>query len=474
MGSGSPAEPAPDLIRGGRPERRRRTSVGLRGGLEHLSARLAHSGRRGIGKQPGIIENGAELVAIAEAANRGIGAVGVHAREFAALAGAGADLLDGAYDLPVLRIERRGFSHAQGQVRGADATPGEAVDRHDLLEIRQRLTGLHNGEQQDLLIGVLPVIGAAIEHRAIGAETARAARWIAAYVHQRLGLCLGIDHRTDDAVGAGIQQLRGEDRLVPGNADHGNRRRRRDRLEHADRGRVIDRAVLQIDGDAVETLMRHDLRRIGIGERQPAVEHGAAAGESFSQLVFPHSLLPSRSDASHDARTASFGFVDAERVINPRRHDDNDPWLLAPPRAGAEPPGTLPSCRAEKSNREERMKVAKLETLRCGAGWRNYNFLKLSTDEGIVGWSEFDEGFGSPGVGTVIEQLAGRVVGRPVSAHEHIHAELYCATRPDAGGVVTEAMGAIENALLDAKAKALALPSFELLGGKLRDRSRLY
>jgi len=120
------------------------------------------------------------------------------------------------------------------------------------------------------------------------------------------------------------------------------------------------------------------------------------------------------------------------------------------------------------------MKVTKLETLRCGAGWRNYNFLKLSTDEGIVGWSEFDEGFGSPGVGTVIEQLAGRVVGRPVSAHEHVHAELYCATRPAAGGVVTEAMGAIENALLDAKAKALGVPCYELLGGKLRDRIRLY
>jgi len=120
------------------------------------------------------------------------------------------------------------------------------------------------------------------------------------------------------------------------------------------------------------------------------------------------------------------------------------------------------------------MKVTKLETLRCGAGWRNYNFLKLSTDEGIVGWSEFDEGFGSPGVGTVIEQLAGRVVGRPAGAHEHIHAELYCATRPAAGGVVTEAMGAIENALLDAKAKALGVPCYELLGGKVRDRIRLY
>jgi L-alanine-DL-glutamate epimerase-like enolase superfamily enzyme len=120
------------------------------------------------------------------------------------------------------------------------------------------------------------------------------------------------------------------------------------------------------------------------------------------------------------------------------------------------------------------MKVTKLETLRCSAGWRNYNFLKLSTDEGIVGWSEFDEGFGSPSVGTVIEQLAGRVVGRSVNAHEQVHAELYCATRPAAGGVVTEAMGAIENALLDAKAKALDVPCYELLGGKVRDRIRLY
>ena len=43
------------------------------------------------------------------------------------------------------------------------------------------------------------------------------------------------------------------------------------------------------------------------------------------------------------------------------------------------------------------MKVNSLEILRCDAGWRNYHFLKLTTDEGIVGWSEFDEGFGSPG-----------------------------------------------------------------------------
>ena len=120
------------------------------------------------------------------------------------------------------------------------------------------------------------------------------------------------------------------------------------------------------------------------------------------------------------------------------------------------------------------LKVAGLEVLRCDAGWRSYFFLKLATDSGIVGWSEFDEGFGSPGITAVIERLAGRVVGQDVFDHERIFAELYCLTRPAAGGVVAEGLGAIENALLDAKAKALGVPCYVLLGGKLRDRVRVY
>ena len=120
------------------------------------------------------------------------------------------------------------------------------------------------------------------------------------------------------------------------------------------------------------------------------------------------------------------------------------------------------------------MKVKSIETLACDAGWRDYHFVKLTTDTGIVGWSEFDEGFGAPGVGTVIERLSGRVIGQSVSAHERIYAELYCATRPAAGGIVALAMAAIENALLDAKAKGLGVPVYELLGGKIRDRIRVY
>ena len=120
------------------------------------------------------------------------------------------------------------------------------------------------------------------------------------------------------------------------------------------------------------------------------------------------------------------------------------------------------------------MKVANIETLHCDAGWRNYHFVKLTTEDGVVGWSEFDEGFGSPGVTSVIERMRGRVVGQAVGEHERVFAELYCFTRPAAGGVVAEGLGAIENAMLDAKAKTLGVPCHELLGGKVRDRIRLY
>jgi galactonate dehydratase len=120
------------------------------------------------------------------------------------------------------------------------------------------------------------------------------------------------------------------------------------------------------------------------------------------------------------------------------------------------------------------MRVTHIETITCDAGWRNYFFLKLSTDEGIVGWSEYDESFGSPGVGAIIEKLSGRVVGQDVFKHERIFSEASALTRPAPGSVIAQAIGAIENALLDAKAKALKVPCYELLGGSVRDRIPVY
>ena len=52
------------------------------------------------------------------------------------------------------------------------------------------------------------------------------------------------------------------------------------------------------------------------------------------------------------------------------------------------------------------MKIARMEHLHADAGQRNFDFLKLTTDDGLVGWSEYNESFGGLGVSAVIDGLA--------------------------------------------------------------------
>ena len=120
------------------------------------------------------------------------------------------------------------------------------------------------------------------------------------------------------------------------------------------------------------------------------------------------------------------------------------------------------------------MKIARVEHLHADAGQRNFDFLKLTTDDGLVGWSEYNESFGGLGVSAAIDGLASQVIGRDPRAYEAIVTQLYAVRRQASGGVVQQAIGAIENALLDLKAKALGVPVYELLGGPVRDRIRLY
>ncbi len=120
------------------------------------------------------------------------------------------------------------------------------------------------------------------------------------------------------------------------------------------------------------------------------------------------------------------------------------------------------------------MKITDVEVLHCDAGWRYFSFLKITTDEDIVGYSEFNECFGGYGISTVIKELDYLVIGQDPMAHEKLYFELYAASRPGSGGVIGMALGAIENAVLDIKGKALGLPVYKLLGGPVRDRIRLY
>ncbi len=120
------------------------------------------------------------------------------------------------------------------------------------------------------------------------------------------------------------------------------------------------------------------------------------------------------------------------------------------------------------------MKIAKIEDLHADAGWRTFSFLKITTDDGLVGWSEYTEADGSRGLTAVIHGLAEALVGtdpRPVQA---IASTLYVRQVQAPNGVNQRAIAAIENALLDIKGKALGVPVCELFGGPVRTRIPVY
>lgn len=120
------------------------------------------------------------------------------------------------------------------------------------------------------------------------------------------------------------------------------------------------------------------------------------------------------------------------------------------------------------------MKIAKIEDLHCAAGWRTFSFLKVTTDDGLIGWSEYTEGDGSRGLTSVIHGMAEALIGhdpRPVQA---ISSLLYVRHQQAANGINQRAMAAIENALLDIKGKNLGVPVYELFGGPVRTRLPVY
>jgi len=120
------------------------------------------------------------------------------------------------------------------------------------------------------------------------------------------------------------------------------------------------------------------------------------------------------------------------------------------------------------------MKITAIEDLHCDAGWRVWSFLKVTTDDGVIGWSEYNESYGSKGLSAVIRKLTETLIGQDPRPVERISAQLYAMTRQAPGGLISQAIAAIENALVDVKARALGISVAEMLGGPVRDRLRLY
>src|SRR3954454_4194006 len=120
------------------------------------------------------------------------------------------------------------------------------------------------------------------------------------------------------------------------------------------------------------------------------------------------------------------------------------------------------------------MKIARIEDLHADAGWRSFSFLKITTDDGLVGWSEYTEADGSRGLTAVIHGMAEPLVGADPRAVQAIDSFLYVKQVQAPNGVNQRAIAAIGNALLDLKGKALGVPVYELFGGPVRTRVPVY
>ncbi|MFA1819980.1 galactonate dehydratase [Virgibacillus oceani] len=117
------------------------------------------------------------------------------------------------------------------------------------------------------------------------------------------------------------------------------------------------------------------------------------------------------------------------------------------------------------------MEVTKVECFLVPPRWC---FLKVETDEGIIGWGEpVIEGRAAT-VKTAVEELQAYIIGRNPLHIQDTWNVLYRAGFYRGGPILMSAIAGIDQALWDIKGKYYDAPIYELLGGKVRDKMRVY
>jgi len=117
------------------------------------------------------------------------------------------------------------------------------------------------------------------------------------------------------------------------------------------------------------------------------------------------------------------------------------------------------------------MKITKLTTFRVPPRWM---FLKIETDEGLVGWGEPVIEGRARTVEAAVHELSKLLVGQdPARINDHWQA-MYRGGFYRGGPILMSAIAGIDQALWDIKGKALGAPVHELLGGLVRDRMKTY
>lgn len=117
------------------------------------------------------------------------------------------------------------------------------------------------------------------------------------------------------------------------------------------------------------------------------------------------------------------------------------------------------------------MKITDIETFQVRPRWI---FVKVSTDEGISGWGECDLEGRNLVTAAAVDSFKDTLIGQDPRNIEYLYQLMYAGAFYRGGAVIYSAISGIEQALWDIKGKWLNVPIWQLLGGKSRNRIRMY
>ena len=116
-------------------------------------------------------------------------------------------------------------------------------------------------------------------------------------------------------------------------------------------------------------------------------------------------------------------------------------------------------------------RIASIDTFRVPPRWI---FVRVTTDDGLVGWGESIIPKRARAVVAAVEDMAGNIVGTDASRIEDIAQRLRRGSFFRHGPILATALAGIEQALWDIKGQRSGLPVHEFLGGAVRNHVRAY